>query len=64
MTIHERIEQRIVELNALIAKHDREARDCRAETLRAKHREVAAGYAQAKLELVRLVVADGDGVPT
>lgn len=57
MTIHERIENRIAELNSLIAKHDRMAKDARATKQREEHERMAIGYSQAKLELVRLVVA-------
>ena len=56
MTIQERIDRRIVELNDLIAKHDRGSRDARTDAEKYRHADMARGYAQAKLELVRIKV--------
>lgn len=63
MSIVERIDCRVAELNDLIAKHDRHARDAQSAVERIQHAEKARGYAQAKLELVRIKVAAAEASP-
>lgn len=62
MTIEQRIEARIVELNQMISIHEGEARHWQrlGQTHRVQeHNAKATAYAQARLELVRLVAGDG-----
>lgn len=61
MTLHDRIGVRIGELAKLVAEHEESARHFQflGQTHRVQeHYAIARGYAQAKLELIRLVAGE------
>jgi hypothetical protein len=63
MTLEQRIEARIVELNRLVANHEAHARHFQmlGQTHRVQeHNAIALAYAQSRLELVRLVAGGSE----
>lgn len=60
MTIQERIENRIRDLNKMIEDHDDAAKRARTDDRKRMHEASARGYAQTKLELIRILAGDGE----
>lgn len=60
MTIRERMEARVRDLNKMIEDHDDAAKRARTDDRKRMHEASARAYAQCKLEIVRILVADSE----